>query len=288
MATTFHHALRPGLVALAALVPLTCAPGSGESLTFSAVDEFSTVNTASATWSYRAREGSRTRDGQYPLLPSFSAPQDPWQGHPFWNNGRFHAPAIGANRTGGSLWLFGNVGVPGAVEWPDGTLWLNPMAPGLTVVSWLSPATLDVEIAFTFASIDANNQEGVLWFVERNDGADTLAAGALRTAQTTGLVRLPDVAVNAGDRINFVLDANVTASFDSTTLVATITTAEHLPTALPEPGSVLALGAGLVGIAVTAGTLRRRTQSGGPRRLPRYRGRSAGSCRPPLGPRSSA
>src|SRR5262245_51353118 len=129
------------LLVLGGVIP----PGSALAFSFSAVADFSTTtNSDASTWSYRGQTGSLVRDGAYDLLTVFGNPQNPWPpDHKFWSDGLFHAPAVGVNQTGSPLLLFG-----GNVQWPDATIWMNPLNNSLTVVSWLSPSAMDLTIDF--------------------------------------------------------------------------------------------------------------------------------------------
>ena len=74
--------------------------------------------------------------------------------------------------------------------------------------------------------------DGVLWFVERNGGADTLASGTIANGGASGAQSLTGLVVSAGERINFIVDDNGGWACDSTLLTATIhaSTAQSPPT----------------------------------------------------------
>lgn len=96
-----------------------------------------------------------------------------------------------------------------------------------------------VDIEFSFANIDHLGGNGINWGVERD--ASQLDAGILGNGAGTGPTTLNNVAVNAGQRIHFIVDPNFELSFDGTALTATITT-------VPTPTSFAILMLGLAGL----------------------------------------
>ena len=219
-------------------VVIALLPSPTVALDFDVVGDFSTTtNTDTSRWSYRF-SSDRVRDGSYSLLPTFSSQTLPTGGTlwvpttSYWNNGPPvtslpGAPPLGVKVTGSPIrpnpafTLF---------LWPAATVWMHPASAGLVVVSWLSPADLTVDIQFVFTDIDPNGGDGVSWFVDRN--AEGLASGTLPSGGTSGPQVLRAVTVRAGDRIHFVVDPRSTASFDSTTLLASISPVTAPPSTL--------------------------------------------------------
>ncbi len=68
------------------------------------------------------------------------------------------------------------------------------------------------------------------------------AADQTTENQILKTMELTNVAVSAGDRINFIVDPRVYGNFDSTGFTATISV-------VPLPATVFLLGSGLVGLA---------------------------------------
>ncbi|MBX7165877.1 MAG: PEP-CTERM sorting domain-containing protein [Pirellulales bacterium] len=206
---------------------------------YDAVADFSTTeNTDTSRWSYRYQTGL-DRNGVYPLLTAFAptfgfSPTNP---DAWLVAAESPIPVVGVNQTGGDLtYLAGDPGFPYPFTWPQGAMLVHPgpFDPGLVVVSWLSPVNAHLLIDFSFSDLDPN-AGGVNWFVERNSGADTLSAGSIDVGESTGPLSLPLTAVNAGDRINFIVDPGDDHNFDSTRLTATITV-------VPEPSTAMLLG----------------------------------------------
>ena len=206
---------------------------------YDAVTDFSTTtNTNTSTWSYRYSP-TTVRDGNYLLLPTY-APWSSWTptNPEAWVSPSGDIPVIGVNQTGS------NVTHAGAFPftWPNGTMLVHP-GPGEDVVlSWLSPSTSLININFSFSSLDPNGGNGVAWFVEKNSGLDTLSSGSYADGGTSGNMSLSGIPVIAGDRINFIVDANGDFFFDSTKLTAMISNS------VPDSGSTF----GLLFLALTA------------------------------------
>ena len=112
----------------------------------------------------------------------------------------------------------------------------------LVVLSWLSQATTNLNIDFSFSDLDPNGGNGIAWFVEVNNSSNTLNSGAIGNGGATGSMNLSNVAVKAGDRINFVIDPNGDYSYDSTRITATINlVALRLPVAIKLAGTNVVL-----------------------------------------------
>ncbi len=234
---------------------------------FSAVNDFSTTsNTSTDSWSYRYKTNG-TRNGNYPLLSQFNASNSSPPGFSpgpvpgAWDAGFWVAPSVGVNSTG-----FDQTGIfpNGGVFWPDGTMLVHPADCGLVVVSWLSQSDAIVDIDFSFDDADPAGGDGVAWFVELNDGSNTLASGMIQNGGAgTGILSLNNISVGIGDRVNFVVDAYHTFYHDSTLLSATISSANPASqtTHTPEPTSIVIWSLLAVG-CVGYGYRRRRMQSG--------------------------
>ena len=237
MRTTLLRAWKRALVGSAVLL-LLAAAHPVRATVFSVVDDFSTTtNTESSTWSYRS-DTDMVHDGSYALLPTYGSQPSCclWTGMTYWH-GSGPIPGIGVNNTGGTFnWL--------SVNWPNNTVGMHPDSNGLTAVSWLSSGTGTIDINFTFADIDPGTccgSDGIRWYVDRN--TTTLASGSIANGGPSASMFLDNVTVSAGDRIFFIVDPGLdNNAFDSTSLVATITT--------PEPGSGLLLLLGGVFAAV--------------------------------------
>ncbi len=219
---------------------------------WSAVDDFSTTtNTVASTWSYRAANDV-VRDGDYQLIPTFGESFSAWDpSTSFWHHPSTY-PTVGVNNSGNPInWI----GTASPFVWPDGTIWMHPSnTPGLAVVSWLSPSDMTVDVDFTFADMDpnglGNGGDGINWFVDLNDASGLLASGFIPEAGgSTGVLSLANLSLNAGDRINFIVDPNGNFSFDSTALQATISEVEIVP----EPSTAVLVLCGLIGLGVIRG-----------------------------------
>jgi hypothetical protein len=221
---------------------LSCG-GARTSGAYDAVLDFSnTTNTESSTWSYRNSFSDMLRDGNYELMPVHSDTRPYWNPPtPYW--APFHGyVGIGVNRSGAPIPIASDLP---QFTWPNNTIWITPpQGNSLAVVSWLSPVTGLADIEFSFTDIDPNGGSGINYFVDRNNLIGQLAGGTLANGGSTGVVSLTDVAINVGDRINFVVDPGIGGGneFDSTALTATITV-------IPEPATLVLSLLGIVGLA---------------------------------------
>lgn len=252
---------RPDATLVAAMlfgVVASCLP-SRELRADLVVDDFSnSTNTESSRWSYRYSADS-IRDGVYSLLTVNSDPNSLWDpATPFWHTGDGSIPAVGVNRSGAAIPASSS-----SFSWPDQTVWMHPASAtqfnGVqfqTVVSWLSPSNMVVDVKFSFSDMDSSGFNGVLWYVDLGDGSGNLAAGTLANGGSTGLQSLSNVAVSAGQRINFILQANGNFGGDSTAFDASIT-------AVPEASAALFLGLGAATAGACAAVRRRPGQRDG-------------------------
>jgi hypothetical protein len=193
---------------------------------YDAVADFSSsTNTNASTWSYRYRTGT-VRDGNYALLLNFTAAVGSWSpANPgAWTVGG-NLPEIGVNQTGGDVTYIGGP----AFTWPNHTMSVHPGNLDLVVLSWLSPASSFYDINFSFSDLDPNGGNGIAWFVERNSSLDTLSSDSFPNGGASGTMDLNNIFVNAGDRINFIVDPNGDYFYDSTKVTATISSVAGVP-----------------------------------------------------------
>ena len=134
--------------------------------------------------------------------------QDPVNWFPNEGDG---LPAIGINATG--------VEQCPSISWPNGAIRSHPFDNQLAIVSWSSPVSAIVNIEGSFADMDANGGNGVLWSVDK--GGTTLASGDINgNAQSFALSK---VLVSKGDVLYFLVDPKENDfSYDSTQLDITI------------------------------------------------------------------
>jgi hypothetical protein len=194
---------------------------------YDAVADFSSsTNTNTSSWSYRYQTGT-VRDGIYPLLPTFTAAAGTWSptNPGAWTLGGT-IPEIGVNQTGSDATFIPGPG-SGPFTWPNNTMSVHPGPAELVVLSWLSPASSLFDINFSFSSLDPNGGNGIAWFVDLN--TTNLSSGSYLDGGASGTMNLNNIFVNAGDRINFIVDPNGDYFFDSTKVTATINSVAGVP-----------------------------------------------------------
>jgi len=180
------------------------------------------VNTETSTWSYRYQaDGSPNnlaRDGSYELLPYVTGRLDNVPNMTGWytpNQYGWPLPLVGKN-FGETIATDGHT-----MNLPPGQVRLHPNFDQIPVVSWLAPSNGTVRVDFRFTDVDPGNGNGIAWFVDKGDASGNLAAGVFGNGGDSAQV-LPQVAVVAGDRINFIVDPNSDIGWDSTRLMARI------------------------------------------------------------------
>ncbi len=221
--------LRSSVLTLLLQLALSSVSDAGI-LTFNATDDFSfTINTDQSAWSYRYAT-DLVRDGDYTLYTSVNPIADPFTSKPsVWNDGNDGFPAwVGRNTTGADQ----TSGGAGNWIWQAGDLMFHPGNGRLSVISWLAPEAGLATVDYSFA--DDITGGPVTWFVEKNDSATTLATASLASSATTGLLQLKTM-VDAGDRLNFILDADGAIATDAIVFTAAISLDNS---AVPEPNAV--------------------------------------------------
>jgi len=215
----------------AAGLGLLAAQGQAQTTSFDAVAQFSlTKNTATSHWSYRYNT-TGTRDGNYTLMPSSSPSGTQWYkgttpvAVSIWTqSGPGTSANIAANKRGAALTT--NF-CCGTVTWAKHSLYMNPAEPGDDVVSFLAPRSGAVTITYSFTDMDPYGGNGIRWYVDLNAGTTAdLASGALDSTSAASLattgVQTINISVHKGDRVNFIVDSNGDAAFDSTAVTATV------------------------------------------------------------------
>jgi hypothetical protein len=180
--------------------------------------QFPLEGVVGSRWTLR-QSTSLDRDGAYVPLPDLTDDtSEPikWSvapGEVFYRDPQNYVWA-GVNITGQELALANT-------HWPADTVALHPPGTGLVVVTWTAPTAGLAELEFAFTDANVTGVSGQNWYVEKNDGSETLAQGVLAEGGNTGVLRRT-VLVAAGDRINFVVDANGEFSGDTLLLKAQV------------------------------------------------------------------
>jgi hypothetical protein len=179
--------------------------------------EFNTVSPQADTnrWSYRYKDDT-THDGNYTLLPAYTHTRNFTVPIGVWNRNDNEIPHVGLNLSGNSTYTGGG----GVFTWPNGALVMHPGRNELVVLSWLSPEQRRVWIRCSFTSINRNGGNGIKWSVDQN--ATPLKSGQYGYFGKSGWIIMDSIPVNAGDRINFIVDPNGDYQYDSTQVRAYI------------------------------------------------------------------
>src|ERR1700722_7063610 len=222
--------------------------------------------------------------GYYGVNSSFEG----WFGISYYQSIGAEFPSVEQNQTGTNfIWP----GIPYFII-PENQVFMSPDENTISVVSWLAPSNGTVTITYDFNMLDddrylgpdpANN--GTLYYIDKGDYTGNLASGRLDpdtndlsyilddTFNTypfvldSGMQVIDNVSVNAGDRINFIIDPNgrrqQDASADTTGIFAQIEYGTALTISIADgivkvtwPGSGTLLQApALSGPWTTAGTI---------------------------------
>jgi hypothetical protein len=234
---------RRGIVALKilcfAFLVATC-PGTARA--DSAFVQFSLVNNPSGNWSYGL---TPTLGGSFQLYNSSSnfpglGLGPPYGTLPVWNTPSNLSPFLGANTFGTQILPCPSC----SMNIPPGFLILSPEFLGnLSVLRWTAPSAGTYTISGLFQGVDFQPHPTTDTHILHNGIA--VYSNFLNTFAVPQNFSL-QLQLNAGDTIDFAVGSGGDfLSNDSTGLVANINP-------VPEPGTMLLLGAGLVGIAARA------------------------------------
>ncbi len=245
------------LAYILSLVPLAMASGlfsRALAATYNAVTQFSIkANSDTSLWSYRVNS-TGVHDNNYSLLPEsgninkgvFLVPNAKASvGYslkvallPCWvtTSNPSGPPSVCANKTDYNVLEDGTLGsaIHSNLVSPAQHIRFHPPMPGLTVVSFLAPATGLATIQYDFTPIDYScslpssgyTADGIVWSVDSN--TTILATGTLQSTSATDVATTGSQTISAqvskGDRINFTIAPNNgNANCDTTVLSASIT-----------------------------------------------------------------
>lgn len=198
---------------------------------YDAVKSFSfKTNTTTSRWSY-VYTYSSTRDGNYTLVSSVAPASVPISlggvsiTYDVWTpSGNTAAgPDISVNQY--SSPLASNFG-EGPITIPAACVLLNVPTPpnsstGYTGVRFLAPKAGTLHIVYSFDAIDPYGGDGIVWYVDLNNGLNgDLATGSLKDA-ASGFQNLT-VKVAAGDYVDFLIGGNNGWTNDTTALTVSI------------------------------------------------------------------
>ncbi|MCR9201123.1 MAG: Ig-like domain-containing protein [Planctomycetaceae bacterium] len=173
-----------------------------------ATADFSLAQNPNGVWSYYNADDT-VRDGNYQLMAETAQLEVPG-GPVVWHADTTPTairPFVGIN----------DVSIPGLGTWQNGELAIHPgrsqraAGAGLVVLTYTAEADGLADINYDLAmGLNGN----VLWFLELNDGSNTLASGSMVGSSGTASIDLDAVPVAAGDRINLVIDSNGSVGSD--------------------------------------------------------------------------
>jgi len=162
----------------------------------------------SGVWSFM-QSSSLAQDGNYRLLPSYSAIFDGIGGFDTWFgtvSSCSALPEIGVNVSGSSQSAC-------TFTVPASTVFVHPANPQMAVVGWKSPITGTVQISGGVTSLDGGSQ-GITWYVD--EGTTTLASGTNSAGASTPF---PDTsaAVTIGEFLYFIVGPSLSGAIGNDT-----------------------------------------------------------------------
>jgi hypothetical protein len=221
-------------VVIGVTLTLTLGMGSAaHAITFNAFNDFSTTLNPNGVWSYGQ---TPTLGGSFTLLHAGSC--GPLTG---WNNSGTADPS------GSPPFIFKGTGTCGTGTPPAGQLDLHPGSGGqFADVRWTSPSAGSLDVTALFEGIDptAGGTDVHLLL----NGVPLLNGPITDFLQVTTFVET-GVVVAAGSRLDFVVGfgSDNSFAFDSTGFNANISFQPSV--GVPDSGSLVLLGSGLLGLA---------------------------------------
>jgi hypothetical protein len=172
----------------------------------------------SGVWSFM-QSSSLARDGNYTLLPNFSASYDGVSGFNTWYGSVSSCstlPEIGINLSGGGASAC-------TFTVPASKVFVHPANPEMAVVRWKSPISGTVQITGGVASLDSSCGDGTTWYVDQ--GTSTLASGSNGVGGGTRFPTGLTASVATGDSLYFIVGPSESGGIgcDTTELDVTIT-----------------------------------------------------------------
>jgi len=231
------------LFSLVAAIFAILNPGmSNATVIGNAVTDFSSANPSGA-WSYgygiTGTSFTAYNDFRTPCDAEAGSPTSCWQIAPGAAN---PVPLVGINNTGSTLDMFNGFS---NVVLPTDVLWMHPGTTVDSIVRWTAPAAGNYDISGFFELLD-DRPSGVIVRIYDNSTSEFVGAlvGPGATPPSTPGEKDPfsfPLFLNANDVISFGVNNSGDVRFDSTGLAATIS-------AVPEPGTLMLFGAGLLGL----------------------------------------
>jgi hypothetical protein len=218
-------------VAIVAVCVFPAAVSRADTTSWDIAGDFSETSNANGVWDY-----GYYGVGGFHLLPQKVSTSGTWAqtlGFTGWVPAEGYTdPGVIRNTSGSSQTYVG-------ITWAPGQLSLNPSGSAITVARWAAPAAGTYNISATFTQLQGSVAQGAEVYIKDVQAFAKLLTGTGDTVTYTAANQV----LAAGDMVIFGAPGNGNAQVVA--LSGTIT-------AVPEPGTIVLLGAGLLGLLAYA------------------------------------